>query len=476
MINLLPLSILVVALCIQYLMTEFPSLPENVAYTTDLLIVMVSVFVVMKLIVSRNWTLIPLRYLAVFAAFVYVVISGLLLNDVTPDTAFAGIRTVLKYVPLFLIPFAFFFSESDVKAQFIVLTAIVIAQVPVTFWQKFVAFSHLYTGDVISGTFTNSSSVSIICAGAIIVLAGLYLDKRISIVPSMILACLFLIPASLSETKITPIFLALGVGAVLYSRRNKIPKQRILLLTMLGSLLIGSFVLIYDQLYGRDGSGYFEVMTDKERIVDNYNFKGIKAKPLKIDRGKSNSIIVSSQSLQSDEDLVRIEVGRMDSLVLPFSALFPHEYEHLLFGLGIGNVNSTFGSGAKYKHIAYELGGSDTSMSMLIWETGVIGAFLCMLFLVFVALDAYRLSSTPGFDGTLGASCVGVLAIAILCQIYTNLYNLHDTSVLLFYFSGLVVARASRHKETSAYQALNDNNGDSFESELAIGLKKDSPI
>jgi hypothetical protein len=428
-----------VALFMNFVTRRFPDLPSLVSYVPDAVIAIAALFVVAGLIGTRNWTRIPLKYLLVFAMFCYVVMMGLLLNGVSGDTAFAGIRTYFKYVPVFLIPFAFSFSDASIRNHLIVLVLVMFAQVPVTIWQRFVEFRSLATGDFISGTLTSTSSIAILAVFAILTTLVFYIDKRIRLSAAFVLAILFLLPAAIAETKVTPVLLALGGAAVLLVRWRQLGTRLIMQSVVVGSVLLGVFMLVHNALYSdRFGRTYVQQMTDSSVILDSYNLTGVRAKPFKVIREGRYDIVGHTSALESGEERL---VGRFDSIRLPVIALLPEEQLRLLVGLGIGNVSTTFGSGGDYLNVKNELGGTSTTLAMLIWETGMLGTLLFVTFLVFVTLDARRLASSEGLSGSLGAAMVGVGLAVIVCLAYANLFHLHEVLILFSYFGGLVVSR-----------------------------------
>jgi hypothetical protein len=177
-------------------------------------------------------------------------------------------------------------------------------------------------------------------------------------------------------------------------------------------------------------------MTSRQYILDNYNLKGITANAMSIGREENKALLGIPEKLKEEP----VRVGRFDSVYLPFAALFPQELSHLLFGLGIGNVDSDFRSGGAYQRIKYDLGGSQTTLSMLIWETGLLGTLAFSLFLTMVFFDAYAVaranSDFPGF----GAGFASVAVIFVVCLLYTNLFHAKEITILYMYFAGFIVA------------------------------------
>ena len=250
---LLPASVFVSAFFVHFLMHEFPALPDRFQYLPDLPIVGLGAIVVIRLVASRRFSQIPIRYWLVMLCFLYVIVSGLILNEVSPDVVFGGIRFYFKYVPLFLLPFAFDYSQADIKRLFVLLAALALIQVPLAFRQRFSEFSHLATGDVITGSLGSSTSLSLFAIGMVVFLVALFVDKRVSLKLAVLLGLLFILPATINETKVTPIALGIGAAGVLFARRRVIDSRQLVLVSLAGAVLLGAFVLVYDRLYRAPG-------------------------------------------------------------------------------------------------------------------------------------------------------------------------------------------------------------------------------
>ena len=446
---ILPASVFMVILLVNFLQQEIPSLPTRIQYVPDAVIAGLTAIVIARLIVMRGLAIVPLRYWLVFLAFVYVVASGTILNGVSPDVTFAGIRFYFKYVPLFLLPFAYEYSEKDIRRLYLLLGAFALIQIPVAFRQRFVTFTDVYTagtGDVITGTLSLSTSLSVFLVGAIVIMAAFYLDKRITLKAAIPLALLFLLPATINETKATPLALGVGALAVLFARRKAINARQLAFVSVAGCLMLSLFVVVYDQMYASKlagASGIMDFMSDKERL-DGYAFKGLEADRFALSRG--NDKMVAEPYRLIDQNTW---IGKFDSLKMPFDVLPTRDGTRLAFGLGIGSVSSNFGSGGQYTYLKDELGATMTTTTQLIWETGLLGAFLGFALLLLVARDSLSLSRAAAPWGTVAAGWFGASAIVLATLVYTNYIVLPEITCLVAFFSGLVVAKLRSQQRAS---------------------------
>ena len=116
---------------------------------------------------TGRFVLIPLRYWLLFLGFPDVAISAAVVNGVSPDVTIGGIRFYFRYIPLFLLPFAFDYSDKDLRRLFILLVALALVQIPVAFKQRFIEYAKVVSGDVITGTLSLSTSLTLFCIGMI---------------------------------------------------------------------------------------------------------------------------------------------------------------------------------------------------------------------------------------------------------------------------------------------------------------------
>ncbi len=366
----------------------------------------------------------------------YVVVCGSILNDLSPDVAFAGIRYYFRYVPLFMLPFAFDYSETDIKRLFVLLVVLALVQVPFAFRQRFFKFASDLSGDIVTGTIGSSGALAVLSVALILVVLAFYLDSRISPSRAGTLGLLFLAPASLAEVKVVPIFFFIGALGVLLARRDRLGTSRIIGAACGAALLIGSFVLVYDLLYAKArGGDYMALVVSKDRALKSYMLKGMDAMPFRT-MGDKKNIVAKPIRYKTDDR----SVGRFDSLWMPFSSLLPSEIVKLLTGLGIGNTFSTFGDGARFLFVRDELGGGMTTITQLTWETGVLGALFFVATVILIGADSLKLSTRTDFMGTLGAAWVGVTVVVGAELIYHNIFGRLTLTSIFFLISGVVVA------------------------------------
>jgi hypothetical protein len=141
-------------------------------------------------------------------------------------------------------------------------------------------------------------------------------------------------------------------------------------------------------------------------------------------------------------------VGRVDSFLLPIRVLSNYyDYFRLLFGLGIGNVSNSFFQQFQGKYAAYQekFSAGRTALSLLLWETGLIGVFLSLIFLYFVFSDArYLIANEDGLSGTFALGWITIVVMTFITLFYKNIIVFNVLGYLFWYFSGYVAASRYR--------------------------------
>lgn len=375
-------------------------------------------------------------YWIVLGALLVNMICGVLVNHVDAGPVFAGIRSYLRAIPLFLLPAAYAFSEGQVERQLSLLLKIALVQVPIAAFQRMQPY---VTGDSVYGTLVISSFLSMFLMCVACLLTGFYFRGRLSASRYLVLLVLVLAPTTFNETKGTLILLplALLVTAIVGTTPG-LRLQRTLAAGALSTLFLAAFIPIYDYSQkdysteymqgGRTISEYFV-----EGRIEGYLYGGAKG------------VGASRQ----------VEVRRLDALVIPIQYL-ARDPVHLVFGLGIGNAShSALGRTytGKYYHL-FEFFLLH-SASRLIIETGLLGLGLVLYLLWVIAGDARRVARyDQGVIGALAVGWVGCVVVLAFGLFWKDIIASAPLGYLFWYFSGLVVAHRMRLARTQVGSAV----------------------
>jgi len=366
------------------------------------------------------------KYVLFFSAFVIHVIIGIIVNQVPAGAIIAGLRMYFRFVPLFLLPAVYDFSDQQIKKQLKFLLLLAVLQCPLAIFQRLVQFRHLGTGDVISGTFAAAPILSIYMISVIAVLMSFFLNEEIR--PKfflMILVVLF-IPTAINETKATMILLPIAlIIPVLFAPRPRYKSKLKLMVTvwtLIAMFLVG-FNFMYSQFYTKR-SDVFEFYSSDQ--VQTYLYVGMEADNV-------------------SDDIRESEVGRIDAIIYAITEN-SDDFFRLIWGVGIGNAAASFSKflAGDYLEEYTRLGGKQNGLSHMLWEIGIIGVILVFFLFYLIFFDAKVIRNTVGTSGALALGWIGVLVVLAMSLFYQNIITKNVISYLFCYISGYVAAKRCR--------------------------------
>lgn len=381
------------------------------------------------------------KYLILFLAVCLHFLVGVVINSVDPYVIISGIRNYLKYTPLFLLPLVYAYSDKEISGQLKFLVVLCLLQFPLVVIQFFILGWH---PDIVAGTLGIGSIMSMIMVCAIAILTAFYLRGRISAQVFLVLGLLLFIPTTLNESKGTIIMLALGLIVIMLGARVK--KSRILVMAGAATIMISSFIVIYNVMFAEDyapkGGGFAANITmdpNKGFIFYLWSGDSIEIDPVTALEAPS-AIIGALPSLDPEQARIR----RVDAIVLPVRILSEDPIK-LLVGLGIGNASdSRIGPFAGQYSFLAGLNNSMPALPVLLWEIGVCGVLLYLIFFYFIFSDARQMARTDSISGVLALGWTGVVVILILSLPYKNFLLFEASSALFWYLSGYIAAQRYR--------------------------------
>jgi len=365
------------------------------------------------------------KYVILFIMFLLTVTVGLVLNNVKAGTIIAGIRNYFKYLPFFLVPIVYNFSDEDLKKQIKLFLIMILIQLPLAVYQKFFKYYHLDTGDYIGGTFSRAPQLSLFLLSGMSVLAAFYFTNKLPKIKFVILLILLFIPSALNETKAAPLLLpfAIIIPAILSKNETKNLKKVIAI-----SIIIGTSLTLFQIIYTKFYNPKFHVI--------NYFISD-----------KATNYLKKSQDLETLSDFgPETEHGRFDAVIYSYHFI-SKDIGRVFFGVGIGNASKSFISkyDGKFKEDYEKYGGKMTTISHMMWETGFLGIFLIICFKLMILIDSFKLAVKNIDRNIIGLSWVGVAFIFLLATVYQNLVDTVTLTIFYFYFSGLVVSNLYRN-------------------------------
>ncbi|MDA3787715.1 MAG: hypothetical protein PF503_04405, partial [Desulfobacula sp.] len=216
----------------------------------------------------------PFKYSILLVLYLAHIAIGLLLNDVTGWTMLAGLRIYTKFIPIFLIPLIYPFTERAFKNLILWIFILSMLQLPVVLWQRFIQFATSLSGDPMGGTLGASSSgvLAIYLISIIACLISFYFKEEISLRVFLISTAAAFIPITLNETKIS--FILLPIAFIIPAFFLKGKRETIFRVMLVMLLMVSSFFIlksVYDYFaQKRWGYGITDFVT-KPRKLERYN-------------------------------------------------------------------------------------------------------------------------------------------------------------------------------------------------------------
>jgi hypothetical protein len=340
----------------------------------------------------------PGKYVIFLSLYLGHIFMGFWVNDVTGWTILSGLRIYTKFIPIFLVPIIYPFSERTFKNFILWIFAFSMLQLPVVLWQRFIKYATSLSGDLMGGTLGVSTSgvLAVYLAIVISFLIAFYLKKEISLSVFLISTAAAFIPITLNETKVS--FALLPIAFLLPAFFLKGQRETIFRVLVVVVLLILSFVIfknVYDHFAEkRWGYGITRFIKTPGRL-DRYNL--VRTVPIR------QAIINATK-----------------------------EPRFAFFGRGAGNVSKGFTRKLSGKYVKegrfYNV---SFAITKLIWEIGIMGTLLFLLFPCLIFLDASRLCKQ---EGIFGAFSLGMLSFSVFFSFSLFYTFTLDSNLLIFLF------------------------------------------
>jgi len=421
-------------------------LSENVSKYFGLVPELISgtilLFVMLKVGIDRT---ISLRspYLILAGIGALHILAGLAINLVPPGAIINGLRPHLKWLPVFLLPVLYRFSDEQIGRQLKFLLFLALLQLPIALYQRLIEFSTKPTGDVVTGTmgYGGSGALSVFLAAAIAILTTFYVAGRIRMFTYIILTAALFLPTTINETKVTVLLLPIAILIPFFYGGHR--KISVLRLAGLGALVVALFVgygYIYDYYSKQDPYGMqIGEFVGNEEAATKYLFSG---------SDLSNEVLKSNKlgNVKYPKKKLRVGEGgrRLDNILLPLRSL-SGDPARLWVGIGIGNVSPGFREEftGEFSHRLSEVANEDL-LTFQLWETGVGGVVLFLYLLYLLICDSHQLARSTTAASTLAKGWTAVLVITIVTLPYAHLVLYNALIYLFAYFSGHIAAERYR--------------------------------
>lgn len=402
---------------LDYLTLNLQIIPRYLALVPEMLSVLTLIIAFLLVAINKRIA-IKTKYVFFFLIFFLHILGGILINTVPAGAIFAGFRVYLKGIPFFLLPAAYDFSDREIRKQINFLLVLALFQLPMAVYQRFVQAKGVLSGDAVRGTLNTSSTLTIFLVSAVALLLAFFYKKKIKWPLFIVILFFLFLPTTLNETKGTVILLPLAlIVPTVFMPGIKGKARNMLISLTLVILLIGTFIPIYDHyMQPRWGYGIKDFYTSEIRL--------------------QRALAPHTTGTNPDS------IGRIDAIIFPFRILSDEPLKWFT-GLGIGNISRSFLKGfqGEYSQYSYLVAGA---LSKLLWEIGIIGVMLFLVFYYLVFSDASEIKRREDISGTIALGWTAVLVILVVCLIYNN-YIVRNVPVYLsWYISGYIAAKRCR--------------------------------
>jgi hypothetical protein len=402
---------------------ELGIVPRSATWLPEILAILTCLVIVLRFATLKEKPAIHPKYVTLILLYSTIILIGIILNTTPPGSIIVGIRTYFKHLPFFLLPAVYDFSDEQFKKQLQFILPLLILQCPLAVYQRLFQYRGVLTGDVVTGTLDVSSALSITMICSIAVIFALYLKKKIGFKLFLIIACCLFLPTTLNETKGTLVLLplALILPAFFLQGEGNSKAKSLLTMALIGILFISAFVPIYDHfMRPRLGYSVLDFFQDKNK-VEGYLYRGVR-------EGQTKGIRRGDAIVLAYKDLSR------DSLTL-------------VFGLGMGNVMSSYFESSRGKHTdKMQMGAQMLAVTHLFWELGLFGVIVYTTFFFFLLRDTLLLRKFDDIFGSFALGWSAVVAIMFFSLVYKNMIVYNLINFMFWYFSGIVAAKAWRMK------------------------------
>jgi hypothetical protein len=426
------LAMFCVAMLNDYLI-QLLDLPPIARFVPELMSAVVILYVFIAGTRDR-FRLVASKYWLIFGALSAVILCGIIDNRPGAGPVISGMRFYFRAAPFFFLAAVLPMSEEQIMRQLKLLLGLAFIQLPIAGYQRWLVYdAGKFSGDSVQGTLMDSGILSMLLICGVLILTGLLLKRRISRFRYIVLFLLLLSPTTINETKVTVIFLPLGLLVTLLvgaepGKRLRYAGMALAVLVTFGAI----FVPVYNMFEERN---HYKV-----DIVDFFS------NPQELDKylagtGQRATVGLGTQKM----------VHRGEAITFPLQYL-SKDPALLAFGLGLGNVSPS-NLGRNFQGSYYSLFQNILviSFAYFLLEFGIFGVILIGILFWMVFSDSLAVArSDDGLLGAIAAGWTGVVAVFLISTIYNDFHYFTSVTFLYWYISGIICARrVSMAQETT---------------------------
>jgi hypothetical protein len=417
------LAMFCVAMLNDYLI-QLLELPPIARFVPELMSAAVILYVLVAGTRDR-FRLVAPKYWLIFGAMTVVILCGIIDNSPGAGPVISGMRFYFRAAPFFLLAAVLPMSEEQIMRQLKLLLGLAFIQLPIAGYQRWLVYdAGKFSGDSVQGTLMDSGILSMFLICGVLILTGLLLKRRISTFRYIVLFLILLVPTTINETKVTVVFLPLGLFVTLIvgaepGKRLRYAGMALAVLVAFGAI----FVPVYNMFEERDPY--------KVEIVDFFS------NPQELGKYLAGTGQRATAGLGTHKS-----VHRGEAITFPLQYL-SKDPALLAFGLGLGNVSPS-NLGRNFQGSYYSLFKNILviSFAYFVLEFGLFGVILIGILFWTVFSDSLAIArSDDGLLGAVAAGWTGVVAVFLISTVYNDFHYFTSVTFLYWYISGIICAR-----------------------------------
>ena len=418
--NFLICLLITVLMFVMWLTESRGWLPREFALIPDVLSI-VAAAILLAQVARRERFDLPFKHAIVLLTLLFVMVAGFVINNVSAYTIIAALREYLKYLPFFLLPVVYRFSDQQLRTQLLIILTACFVQVPVALYQRFIRFEGRWTGDLIGGTFGENASgqLAIFLACAIAVVSALWCRGRISYMRMIVITALLIVPCAINLTTISFLTIPFAfIIPIIYGPRGGEKVQRLTAVTILVLAIGAAFIPAYSY------------------------FKTLKGGPSLVEFVTSPDLML--RYIYEGSDTQYDEVKRIDAVAFAFRTL--KRDDNLILGVGAGNASPSpiDRMRGEYHRRYWRMEPNKVFLSKLTWEMGVVGVSLYLIWMFMIWRSAKRVKDDESIVGVIGLAWLAITPTLAGSFAYFKTFDINIYSYLYFFYSGVIVAHAHR--------------------------------
>ena len=400
-------------LFLNWLSEKWFLIPRQITWLPEVLSIIVFLYILLN---AMKYKKIPFEapYLLVYL-FAGLTLFGIIINNVNATVAIAGVRNHLKFLPFFLLPFYYDFSDDFMKKFIKFMLFFSFLQCPVAVLQRLLFETR--SGDPVGGTLGASTSgvLSLFCAFMIIFWTSYYFKYHLRPKNYLLGLIILFLPMAINETKISLFLIPIiFFSIILFIPEAKGKIRSLVAIFICTAMLSGIYGYVYNYYYA----------STPERRIDTY-----------ITNPKK-----SLDYIYYDKYTGSGKLSRIPQIIFAYKNI-NNNPKNFLFGVGAGNASDSFFAAAVGEYFySYKVLKIDRIfIGNMLWEYGILGTLLYFGICITFFFKCLSLKQFSGIPGVLSIGFLGLSLVLLISTIYLNTMRVNLYGYLYWFLAGYIM-------------------------------------